>query len=518
MRLGITYSDLNGITEIVPNKEYRIRLTTGDRVRKVVHGNLMKAITEKEKLGKQSIYKKYEQPKEIKKTTQNVTLEEAVIRTFDYLVELGENTDAIDLNTVYDYLDRINSYVYDYFSKDMKMSALNENKIKSFVSYLFEREKKDGSGLLSLSTIKRIYSAFSWVIRFCSDISDPPLLKENYLNKIIFKNLVPKGRSKTNKKKKGTSSEKVLAFKEIVNSKANIRLKCMINVTIDIGCRDEECIGLKWVNVDLMTGEVKYDEAITSSISKKNSLKHSGIRSKELKSDNSYRTNYLTDETLQLLRNLKTFKKALGLSVEDNDYIFTVWDDNTVLSPNSYSDEFSDFKKKYNLGDITPYDFRRHLSNMLLESGVSPKDAAKYMGNTPRTLLEHYANINEETENKIKEIVNEKLRSNRSKIFDIDTIAYVLNCDDKICNNKEAYKLVDFVINKKVLEEEEHWAIENAKSLILNQYPNFNVFCDNDEKLVKAKVDTYKEFNDIDIQLIQDSNYYVNKKDVNLYV
>ena len=72
----------------------------------------------------------------------------------------------------------------------------------------------------------------------------------------------------------------------------------MINVTIDIGCRDEEFIGLKLSNINLMTGEVKYDEVIISNISKKNSLKHSGVRSKELKNYNSYRTNYLTDQTL----------------------------------------------------------------------------------------------------------------------------------------------------------------------------------------------------------------------------
>lgn len=468
----------------------------------------MKAISEKEKLSRESVFKSYEEVKQTKKVMESITLEEAVIRTIEYLVELGENTDAIDLNTVYGYLDRINSYVYDFFPKEIKLSLINDNKIKEFVSYLFKRERQDGAGLLSVSSVTKIYSALSWVIRYCSEIADPPLLKENYLNKIVFKNLIPKGRIKSERKRKSVASDRINYFRNVLNNHANIRLKSMVNVIGDLGCRNEECIGLKWNNVDMETGRVDYDEAITSSISRKNSLKHSGKRSKELKSKNSYRTNYLTDETLKMLNDYKTFKEALGLSVKETDYIFTVWDGNEVLSPISFSDEFSTFKKKYNLGDITPYDFRRHLSNVLLESGVSPKDAAQYMGNTPRTLLESYANIKEETEIRIKEIVAEKLKSNKSKNFNIDDIAYILNCSDKIGDNKNAYEIIDFVANKKISIEEESYAIENTKNLILKQYPNFITFCSSDPKIVQAKVDTYKEFNNVEIQLVQDLNYY----------
>lgn len=54
------------------------------------------------------------------------------------------------------------------------------------------------------------------------------------------------------------------------------------------------------------------------------------------------------------------------------------------------------------------------------------------------------------------------------KSFDIDVIAYILNCSDKI-ENKRAYELLDFVANKKVSQDDEYWVIENTKELILKQ-------------------------------------------------
>ena len=71
-------------------------------------------------------------------------------------------------------------------------------------------------------------------------------------------------------------------------------------------------------------------------ISREFSEEYSGTRIKELKSDYSYRTNFLTPYTINLLKQLKQFKEALGLSVGDNDYIFTRWDCDEVLSPISF--------------------------------------------------------------------------------------------------------------------------------------------------------------------------------------
>lgn len=508
--MGLTYSDLNGITEVTPNKEYKIRISTGNRLRKTVHGTLLKTIQTKKNLEKVAEQSLIERPKEIRKVMESVTFEEASMRTIDYLVDLAEKTDAIDLNTVYDYADRIEMYLYDFFPKGSKLASINENKVKEFVSYMFNRERKDGKGLLSLQSVKKGYSTLSWIIRYCSEISNPPLLKENCLYRIKFKTLIPKGRGQKKRRNRSHSSQEIYKLIETLESKANIRLKTMINIALDVGCRDEECLGLKWSNVDLNTGEINYSNAVTSHITKKNNSKHSGTRIKELKSKHSYRKNYLTENTIQNLRNLKVFKQTLGLSVNDSDYIFTIWGDNTILSPISFADEYKDFRKKYNLGNIPYYDFRHYVSNLLLESGVSDKDISMYLGNSPRTLRESYTDIKEETEKNICDIVKNKVRSNKYKNFNIDSVVRILNSRADM-NDDKVYEILDFIENKKVTQDEIPFCLEKAKQMILEQYPMLETFCNDDDKIVQAKLETYKMFNNVDIELTKSSEYYLSK-------
>ena len=374
---------------------------------------------------------------------------------------------------------------------------------------MFNRERKDGKGLLSVSSVEKAYSTLSWIIRYCSEVADPPLMEENYLNKIRFKTLVPKGRGKKIRKDRSHSLKEIKLLISTLRDKANIRLKTMINIFVDVGCRVEECIGLKWSNINLNTGEITYTEAVTSSISQKYSKKYSGIRKKQLKSDNSYRNNYLTPETIQYLKNLKTFQRALGLPANDDDYIFTTWEENMVISPISFTSEYSLFRKKYNFVNIPPYDLRHVITNLLLESGMSPKDVASYMGNTARTLLESYTETSKETKKEIRGTVNNALRSNTQKIFTIETIAEVLNYNNNDIK-EDVYSILDFVANRTISSDEVPFVMENAKSLILDQYPIFETFCDSDENIVKAKVDTYKAFNDSDIELTQNPNYYLS--------
>ena len=466
----------------------------------------MKTISEKKKLISDVEKEMTEKPKLIKRYMESLTFEDAVNQTIKYLIDMGENTTAIDLNTVYDYANRIDMYIYDFFPKNYKLSKIDDNRIKEFVNYMFNRKRKGEEELLSISTVKRTYSALSWVVKYCSEIANPPLIKENYLNKIIFKTLIPKGRDIVKKKNKSHTLDEVQRLIDTLNDKANIRLKTMINIMLDVGCRDEECLGLKMKNVDFTTGKIYYQNAVTSKISKKYGSKHSGTRVKELKSRHSYRDNYLTPTTLKHLNNYIKFKNELGLSIDEDSYIFTIWSDDTILSPITFADEYKHFRIKYGFSDFPMYDIRHTVSNLLLESGMSPKDVAQYIGNTPRTLLESYTDIREETEQKIVGIIGTTIRDNKRKSFSIDDIAYVLNCDGQI-DNKRAFDILDFFANRKINEDEVPIILEFVKEQILNQNPDLKTFCDTDENIIKAKVEAYKIFNNSSIELLRDSNY-----------
>lgn len=250
-----------------------------------------------------------------------------------------------------------------------------------------------------------------------------------------------------------------------------------------------------------------------SKISKKNSSKHCGTRSKELKSNQSYRDNYLTPKTIQYLKNLKVFMVALGLSVNDDNYIFTRWDSNQVLSPISFADEYKDFIRKQKLDYIPLYDFRHFLVNLLLENNMTAKDVARYVGNTPRTLLENYTETSKDAKSEIKDVVNKVVRSKSQKIFDIDTVVKVLNYNDKY-DDEDVFSVLDFVANKTICKDEAPLILENTRNLILKQYLNFKTFCDDNSDIIKEKLDTSKTFNFVDVELVQNLNYYLSNIEI----
>jgi hypothetical protein len=203
---------------------------------------------------------------------------------------------------------------------------------------------------------------------------------------------------------------------------------------------------------------------------------------------------------------------ALGLSVDDDSYIFTRWDSDEVLSPISFSDEYKDFRKKHGFLDIPAHDIRHMISNLLQESGYSPEYVSSYLGNTPRTLLESYTDILPETQVKMKESINNLTRNICKKNFDIEIIAKVLNSETELIDtSKNTYDLLDFLNKDQVQSDNLISSIETAKEIILKQYPQFDVFlCDTLNEL-ENKLEIYKTFNNPSFELANDYLEIVKK-------
>ena len=431
-----------------------------------------------------------------KKILKSVTLIQAVNDTLSYLTQLAEETDSLDINTVSGYFRNINLHIIPYFGENKKLCEITSDSVKKFLKHLFEKEKIKKDELLDVDTIKKVYSAFKWIIKYSSQIATPRLMRYNILANLRFKDQIPKGRSFKKKKVKNHPLNRLLELVATIDKQADIRLKTQINFVADVGCRREEILGVKWCNVNLDTGEVYYDEAVTAMIPRKFSEKHSGTRVKKLKSDYSYRTNLLTPYTINLLKQLKQFKQALGLSVDDNDYIFTRWDCDKVLSPITFSDQYKDFREKFGFEDIPAHDIRHMISNLLQEKGYPPEYVAQYLGNTPKTLLNSYTDILNHTKENIRITIDEATRSKNKKSFDIEIIANILNSDsDLIDKGKESYDLLDFLNGNHVSTDNLISSINVAKKIILKQYPQLEVFLSTNPAELNGKIKTFKTFN-----------------------
>ncbi len=406
------------------------------------------------------------------------------------------------MNTVSGYNKNIEKHIIPYFGENKKMCEITSESVKKFLKYLFGKKKTNSEDLLDVETVKKVYSAFKWIIKYSSKIAMPRLIKTNILEDIRFKEQIPKGRSFKRKRIKNHLLDRLLELVATIDKQANIRLKTQINFVADVGCRREEVLGIKWRNINLDTGEVYYDEAVTAMIPRKFSEKYSGTRTKELKSNYSYRTNFLTPYTINLLKQLKQFKEALGLSTNDNNYVFTRWDCDKVLSPISFSDEYKTFREKYGFEDIPAHDIRHMISNLLQEKGYPPEYVAQYLGNTPKTLLNSYTNILNNTKENIKMSINEAMRNKNKKSFDIEVIATILNSNGTLTDNsKESYNLLDFLNGTHVSTDNLISSINVAKTIILKQYPQLEVFVSNSQEELNGKINTFKAFNNSKFEL-----------------
>ena len=386
------------------------------------------------------------------------------------------------------------------------MYEITSESVKKFLKHLFEKKKTNSDDLLDVETVKKVYSAFKWIIKYSSQIASPRLIERNILKNMRFKDQIPKGRSFKQKRTKNHSLDRLLELVATIDKQANIRLKTQINFVADVGCRREEILGVKWRNVNLDTGEVYYDEAVTAMISREFSEEYSGTRIKELKSDYSYRTNFLTPYTINLLKQLKQFKEALGLSVGDNDYIFTRWDCDEVLSPISFSDEYKTFRDKFGFEDIPAHDIRHIISNLLQEKGYPPEYVAQYLGNTPKTLLNSYTDILNHTQENMRITINEATRNKNKRNFNIEVIATILNSDGNLIDeSKESYDLLDFLNGTHVSANNLMTSIYVAQKTLLKQYSQLEVFLSNNPSELKGKIKTFKAFNKPQFELTYNS-------------
>lgn len=180
---------------------------------------------------------------------------------------------------------------------------------------------------------------------------------------------------------------------------ANIRLKAFMNIIFSLGCRREEACGLCWCDIDFTTGEVNYNFAQTSSVPNrflrakierdkllKNNINsgknYKRIRTKKLKTKNSYRTNFLSDIAIDCLKKYYQFKIACGINVKPTDFIFTTYrngrnidkndinldyllSDNNPIDPNKLSEQWKDFKKLYQIKNVDLHRIRHTVANIL---------------------------------------------------------------------------------------------------------------------------------------------------------
>lgn len=382
--VGLKIEDLINIYERVPNKNYRISITLptpfGSKVKKitqVVRTDLIGAVKRKNEM--------LEQIKDNEKYIgSNMKFSEFV----DYWYELLDNkirNGLIDENTVAGYKGYTKRYIIPYFC-NKPMLCIGRNDVEKFIIKMKNTKKVNSDENYHSNTIAHLYKTLRLIF-----------------NTAVLENIIPENpcsysRIKPTLRVIERNYFNIDELKEIKNllEPENIRFRVAINLLIDSGIRREELCGLKWEDVDFVNNKIDINKAVTTSapISSTNKLR---IRIKPVKSKHSKRKIGIPSNTTRLLEN---YKNSKGI-INDDDFIFTRYDSNLLLSPNRLTSEWAKFRKDNNIRNVDLHGLRHSHATFLLSLNFSFKDVARRMGHSIESLMRVYAHSGEIDDDKI---------------------------------------------------------------------------------------------------------------------
>jgi hypothetical protein len=173
---------------------------------------------------------------------------------------------------------------------------------------------------------------------------------------------------------------------ELLDLTQNHELGAIIHISIAIGTRRGETLGLKWSDINFETEELKIQRSLKEHrIKQKDGSWKTYIGDDDVKTRNSRRTLELGASTIKLLKAEKhkqQMKKLVAGNVwQETDYVFTN-DIGGPLNPNGVSKRFSKLLKKLGCRHIRFHDMR-HTTAVLLLAAASPlEEVSQLLGHS----------------------------------------------------------------------------------------------------------------------------------------
>jgi integrase len=166
--------------------------------------------------------------------------------------------------------------------------------------------------------------------------------------------------------------------KRFLEAATDDRLHALFVVAIHSGMRPSELLALRWADIDMQTGLVAIQRAITWN------RKRGGFDVGELKTSSSQRCIVLPASALQALTRHRISQHEerlrLGSDYENNDLVFCTTIGTPLQPRNVISRHLKPILRKAALPDIRSYDLRHTAASMLLRAGINPKIVAEKLG------------------------------------------------------------------------------------------------------------------------------------------
>lgn len=480
--LGITDEDLKHIY-VLGSDKYRISLRykhadgTPDRYTEVAYG-LLEAINTKWKFIN-SLKNNTNSTKDNTNQYVDLTVEEGFKKFFEYRQELVNKIGPSKKPELRRSTHEKNLITYnERFIKDSdllnkRIVDVTEEDAQAYVDGLFSATKIDSDELLSENTINKPYALVHLVFEYFKD-----KLKVISSNPFDSTDKKPKYRAKNRDYLATVDIQYVLNEVE----KKNIRFKTLVNLVLETGMRIEELTAIKYSDINRRRNTISIIRSVT-----KSRLTGELIVEEILKTDSSVREITISDYTLGLIDNYKMFKEHLGIKVTIDDFVFTSWEDNELIDPDRYTEEWNKFIEQlgYNSRNLPLRITRHSAASFMLQGETNIKAVKKRFGwSKDSTVMEAYNQSNLDEDRKLLEKFDEEFRNALGV-----TYAELYNiCMRRLNNKRKINKVIQKILDKPIEKIDYESDLQLCKKYLFDLFPVFSKIAKIDDELDDEEV------------------------------
>lgn len=323
---------------------------------------------------------------------------------------LREALHLYDKNNI---VKQFNSYtLYDYIIYWLDNEGIRLLKPRSLELYktVTEQHIKKEIGYLKLTDINHVvlykfltHKQESYSVSYIGSIKN---ILNNIFNSAIRDGIIhfnPMSTIKLNSKAYNTEriqDKKALTKDEIdtlLDAAKGTRYYLPILISLQMGLRRSEVLGLTWDNVDFKNKTLSVDKILTDS-------KTEGLQLTSPKTESSIRTIKMTKEIIETLKIYKDHQHEMKQIYGDYyysqaDFIYCKNDGSPISPNNSFTSSFRHFINKHVPFPVRFHDLRHTHATLLLEAGVNPKVIQERLGHANiNTTLNIYSHVTKEME------------------------------------------------------------------------------------------------------------------------
>lgn len=294
-----------------------------------------------------------------------ISIDSLEIKFCDFIKKWNEETKDNKSITTYDgYCHMIDKYIYPYFSeKGYKLADLRPCDINAYYKWL---QRDCGlSGNTALKHHQIIYTSLKYAVY-------NRILKENPAETV----------TRPKRERVEHKFYDINELKELFAAAKDDPLEHVIYLTVLLGLRREEILGLRWCNVDFETNTIHICETVVRA---KQDGKIVSVARDKTKTETSNRKLKISPKAKKYLRHIQEIqeqqKDLCGNCYTDSDYV-CVDKLGSPIKPDYVTGRFRKVLKKHNLRHIAFHDLRHSAASYMLAQGYSMKDIQEFLGHS----------------------------------------------------------------------------------------------------------------------------------------